>query len=103
MFAAGMCVVLCGCDGHGPRTVENPDLEAKVPAIEYAARTHDRSAIPELVKDLESDDPAVRFYAIQGLCSMSGETFGYRYYDSDDDRRPAVVKWKQWLARQTQP
>jgi hypothetical protein len=103
ILAGGFSVVLCGCDSHGPRTVDNPDLEAKVPAIEDAAKTHDRAAIPQLVKDLESDDPAVRFYAIRGLRSLTGETFGYRYYDSDDDRHPALVRWQQWLARQTQP
>jgi hypothetical protein len=100
ILAGGLFVVLCGCDGHGPRTVQNPDLEAKVPAIEDAARTHDRSAIPQLVRDLESDDPAVRFYAIRGLRALTGESFGYRYYDSDDDRCPAVARWKQWLSQQ---
>jgi hypothetical protein len=93
----GICALLLGCAGHGPRTVSNPDLEEKIPAIEDASRKHDLSAAPELVKDLDSDDPAVRFYSICGLQGLTGETFGYRYYDSDDNRKPAVERWRQWL------
>ena len=100
MIAGGALSLLLGCGGHGPRTVANPDLTAKIPAIEYAARVHDRSAIPQLVKDLENDDPAVRFYAIRGLRALTGRTLGYRYYDSEDDRHAEVLRWKQWLAEQ---
>ena len=42
-------------------------------------------------------------WVVGGIALGAALIFGYRYYDSDDDRRPAVVKWKQWLARQTQP
>jgi hypothetical protein len=98
--ACGVCTLLLGCGGHGPRTVSNPDLEEKIPAIQDASRRHDLSVAPQLVKDLESDDPAVRFYSIRGLHALTGETFGYRYYDSEDDRKAAVDRWRQWLAEQ---
>lgn len=100
IIAGGILAFLPGCGGHGPRTVTNPDLTAKIPAIEDAARVHDRSAIPQLVRDLESDDPAVRFYAIRGLHALTGRTLGYRYYDSDDDRHAEALRWKQWLGEQ---
>jgi len=99
-IAGGIVTLLLGCGGHGPRTVTNPDLEAKIPAIEDAARTHDRSVIPQLVNELDNDDPAVRFYAICGLQTLTGRTMGYRYYDSDDDRHAAMLRWKHWLSEQ---
>ena len=92
--------LLLGCGGHGPVKADQFDMEAKIPAIEDAAHTHDRWVIPQLVTDLENDDPAVRFYAIRGLAALTGQTLGYRYYDSDDDRHAAVLRWKQWLSEQ---
>lgn len=50
-----------------------------------------------MVKDLDSDDPAVRFYAIGGLKRLTGQTFGYHYYEDEQQRRPALEKWKAWL------
>jgi hypothetical protein len=91
------CALLAGCGGHGPRTVSNPDIEQKIPAIRDASQNKDLSAAPQLVKDLESEDAAVRFYSIRGLQSLTGDTFGYRYYDTDDDRKAAVARWKAWL------
>ena len=52
---------------------------------------------PQLIRDLDSDDPAVRFYAIEGLQRLTGQTFDYHYYDDEIDRHPAMLKWRQWL------
>jgi hypothetical protein len=96
-FAVALCT--SGC--VAPRTarfVGNADPSGKIPAIKVAAEAKDRSAIPELVKGLESDDPAVRFYSIEGLHRITGENFDYRYYDEIEVRKPAVEKWKKWLA-----
>ena len=49
---------------------------------------------------LDSDDAAVRFYAITSLYKLTNQTLEYRYYDDVDERRPAVERWKQWLAAQ---
>ena len=52
-----------------------------------------------MVKDLDSEDPAVRMFSIVGLRRMSGgETFGYQYFDEDHQRRPAIARWERWLA-----
>jgi hypothetical protein len=83
--------------GYGPRTVGNPDPSSKIPAIESAVATKDFSSVAQMVKDLDSDDPAVRFYAIGGLKRLTGQTFGYLYYDDEIQRRPALEKWKLWL------
>jgi hypothetical protein len=55
------------------------------------------SAAPQMVSDLDSDDPAVRFYAIEGLERLTGQTMGYVYYEDREARRPAVMKWRKWL------
>jgi hypothetical protein len=90
-----------GCGGPPPvRDVTNPDPSGKIPAIVEAVRRGDRRALNQLVKDLDNDDPAVRFYAIEGLRRLTGQTFNYRYYDGEDERQPAIQAWKQWLAKQ---
>ena len=82
---------------HGPKTVTNPDPVAKIPAIEDAVAHHDLSVAPQLVRDLDDEDPAIRFYAQDGLQRLTGQSFGYHYYDSADQRRPAILKWRTWL------
>ena len=105
MIAASAAAGSAGAGGcnepTGPRTVWNKDLNIKIPAIRTAADGKDLTAAPELVRDLESDDAALRMYAIMGLKELSGgEDFGYVYYADVDRRRPAVTKWRQWLERQ---
>ena len=86
-----------GCFGRDPIVITSADPSSKIPAIKIAVRAQDTSTAPQLVKDLDSDDPAVRFYAIRGLQDLTGETFGYLYYASDDVRKQAVKRWRQWL------
>jgi hypothetical protein len=94
---------VAGClPDDGPRTVYNPDPVEKVPAIEEAVAHHDLSVTPQLVKDLDNSDPAIRFYSIDALHRLTGEDFGYRYYDPSSVRYAAVVKWRRWLAEHGQ-
>ncbi len=66
LFGIAVLISAGGC-GHAPRSVTDPDPADKIPAVERAVRQKDKRAIPQLVKDLDSDDSAVRFYAIDGL------------------------------------
>ena len=93
------CAAAWGChEPTGPRTVNNEDLAVKIPAIKEAAAKKDLSAAPQLVQDLESDDAAVRLFAIMGLREMNGgEELGYVYYADHEQRKPAVAKWRRWL------
>jgi HEAT repeat protein len=91
-----------GCTAPRPRpslTSDNP--EARIPAIREAAAERDLSAAPRLVDALESDDPAVRFYAIEALERMTGQTMGYQFYAGEADRQDAVKRWRHWLEGQT--
>jgi hypothetical protein len=94
-------VFISGCFSPDPKSLTSNSAPSAVPAIKDAATQNDRSAYPRLVQDLDDPDPAIRFAAIGALERMTGgQTFGYRYYDDDADRKPAVDQWKQWLAKQ---
>ena len=101
--AAAFSAMLYGAAGCGPgpqKGINNPDPSGKIPAMKEAVRVHDLRVAPQLVKDLASDDGAVRFYAIEALHRLTGETFGYVYYQNEEQREPALKQWKDWLARQ---
>ena len=55
------------------------------------------SSAEPLIKALSSEDPAERFYAIEALERLTGETRGYVYFEDARARAPAVQRWKQWL------
>jgi hypothetical protein len=102
----GVAAVLGGLAGLGmggcqapapPLSVANPDPTVKIPAIKAAVRHDDLSAAPQMVQDLDSDDAAVRLFAIYGLRRLAGQDFGYRFYFDEQERRPFVQKWRQWL------
>jgi hypothetical protein len=86
-----------GCFDRDPYSLLSRHAPQKIPAIKEAVDHHDESAIPELVHDLDSDDSAVRFYAIEGLKRLTGQDFEYHYYMDAADRKPSVMKWRQWL------
>jgi hypothetical protein len=87
-----------GCTApRPPLVVTDPDPSVKIPAYKKAVRKKDKAAIRQLVADLDSDDPAVRLYAVNALHRLTGETFEYRYFESEEQRKPAVQKWRQWL------
>jgi hypothetical protein len=104
VVAGAGCWCAAGCTApRGPLVVTDPDPSVKIPAIKNAVRKRDRAAAGQLVADLDSDDPAVRFYAINGLERMSGDRLGYDYYADEAKRQPAVRRWRDWLASQERP
>jgi len=104
MYRIAGAIIACICIGsctapRGPLVVTDPDPSIKIPAIKIAVARKDLSTARQLVKDLESDDAAVRFYAINGLRRLTGENFGYLYYEEADERKPALTRWQAWLAQ----
>jgi HEAT repeat protein len=98
MMAAGM--LAGGCFAPDPISITSDSPASAIPAIKQAADRNDRTAIPRLIEDLNDPDSAIRFAAIQALEKMTGQTLGYRYYDDEVQRRPAVQRWRQWLKDQ---
>ena len=99
MLPGVLMACAAGCFAPPP-SVKDPDPASKIPAIKIAVAKNDHRVLPQLVEDLDNDDPAVRFYALDGLEKFSGQSFGYHYYDEADARKPAIERWKQWLAQQ---
>jgi hypothetical protein len=94
-----LSLLAAACSGTtGPRTVANPDPAVKLPLVEQAVKNNDHSVVPQLVHDLRDDDPSVRMFAIDALHKLTGQTFGYTYYEDDETRVPAEQRWDQWLA-----
>jgi len=90
-------VGISGCFTPAPRSLTSDSPPSAIPAIKEAAEKNDRSAIPRLVQDLDDNDSAMRFAAISALQKMTGQDLGYRYYDDEFARQPAIDQWKQWL------
>lgn len=73
------------------------DTPSRVPAIVNAAESDDDATLAELVYALSDSDPAVRLFTIRSLADRTGETMGYRYYESVQKRQPAIDRWYDWL------
>lgn len=99
----GLLVAAClsagGCFPRADPSITAADPMDSIPAIQRAAETKDRKAIPALVAQLDNDDPAIRFYAIGALRAITGQDLGYHYFDETDERRPALRRWKQWVSQ----
>lgn len=85
-----------GCTPREDRSITAIDPLNSIPAIQEAAQKKDYRAIPALIRQLDNDDPAIRFYAIAALRDITGQSFGYHYFDNADERKSAVQKWWQW-------
>lgn len=83
--------------GCGPKArdggLHSDNPAAKLYAIRHAGETRDAAAVPALVEQLDSDDPAVRMLSIHALEQITGARLGYNPYASEAERRPAVERW----------
>lgn len=97
---------VAGCAPKQPPTradLRATNTPARVPALVNAADQDDERSLGELVHALSDDDPAVRLFAIQALNRRTGQTLGYRYYESADRRRVATRRWEDWLDQRSNP
>jgi len=97
IIVTSLCIMGGGCFSPDPPSINSDSAPCAIPAVKVAAASNDHTAIPRLVEDLNDSDSAIRFAAIQALEKMTGQTLGYRYYDDEPARRPAVQRWWQWL------
>jgi hypothetical protein len=96
-----LLLALASCAApRGPLVVTDRDPSIKIPAIQKAVREKDRSVIPQLIQELNNDDAAVRLYANHALEELTGERFGYKYFQDEAAREPAIQRWRQWLNEQ---
>lgn len=88
--------------GCGRQTVPatRPIEVDHVGAVRQQVEHHDYSSIARLIDDLESDDSAVRFYAIYTLEAATGQRQGYDYFADVSQRQQAIARWRAWLHEQ---
>lgn len=96
------CLAAGGCIPRESQSIAAVDPLNSIPAIQKAADTKDQNAVPALVAQLNNDDPAIRFYAIQALQRITGTTLDYHFYEGVDERRPAIARWQAWLKQRKQ-
>lgn len=92
-------LLLGGCGSTIRADFESPDPAARNAAIVDAAARNDRSAMPHLVRMLESDDPATRSLAISALERLTGQTHGYEAWDTPLRRDEAVARWRSAIGQ----
>lgn len=97
--AACLGLLLGGCGSTIRPDFESPEPAARNAAIVDAAARNDRSAVPQLVRMLESDDPATRSLAISALERLTGQTHGYEAWDTPLRREEAIARWRHELGR----
>ena len=88
-------LLLSACGPTIHPTFDSPEPAARNAAIVKAADTKDASAVPDLVRMLDSDDPATRLLAINALERITGDRLGFEYAAPEHVRLPAVARWHE--------
>ncbi|QOJ01478.1 MAG: hypothetical protein HRU70_13685 [Phycisphaeraceae bacterium] len=87
-----------GCILESEAGLASNDPQKRFEAISAAAARGDRSAVPGLVRRLDSDDPAERLLAINALERITGERLGYDHAAPKAERSKAVERWARWAS-----
>ena len=89
-----------GCSASRRELYGPDDPLTRIPAMKRAVHERDLRILSRLVNDLESQDSAVRLFAIESLERLTGQRLGFQYYDPEVQRAAAVQRWRDWLSRQ---
>lgn len=90
-------ILLSGCGPTIRPSFDSPEPAARNAAIVEAARKSDQSTVPDLVRMLDSDDPATRQLAIQTLEQLTGQRLGYDPTDTLTMREAAISRWRAYV------
>ncbi len=88
-----------GCGPTIDPSFDSPEPAARNAAIVRAAGQEDQKAVGDLVRMLESDDPATRLLAIVTLERLTGERFGYEHGASEVEREKSIDLWEAYLQK----
>lgn len=94
LLAAVGLLSLAGCSV--PTSLDTPESAARIRATQIAAASNDPESTPKLISLLDSDDSAVRFFAIGALERRTSQRFGYDACAEESERRAAVSRWREW-------
>lgn len=99
LCCACLAIGLTACGPTITADFDSAEPAARNAAIVEAAAKNDRAAVPDLVRMLDSDDPATRLLAINALEKITGERLGYEYTAPEHERVKAVERWLQRVAK----
>ncbi len=91
---------MIGCSPESA-SFDSREPGARLEASFRAVDTQNKASIPDLVRMLDSDDPAERLVAIRSLERLTGQTFGYDHAAPEDERAKAVERWVAWEKTRT--
>lgn len=91
-------VLASGCSRPAAQGLDSPLTAQRIREIVRSDRgVEGRSErLRQLIEQLDSPDPGVRWVAIERLQGETDETFGYRYDDPVSDRVHAIERWVDW-------
>ena len=95
--------IIPGCASALPVGFDEEAPDGRIHAIVDAARSEDSARIADLIAQLDSDDPAVRMFAIRTLERLTNQTLGFHHADAPLDRDQAIKRWVLWLDSDTLP
>ena len=91
-------VLAAGCLPSAGPSLEALETDRRVPAI-VDAREGD---VMTLVDALDDDDAVVRLSAVNRLRTLTGQSFGYAYWQNPDDRAEPIARWRAWAESRSQ-
>ena len=93
--ACAACAALAACSASVPASWDDPTPRARIEAIRACERGGTvREHLPQIVRNLWSDDALVRMAAIEALRRGTGEDLGYRFDDPPQVRAEAIARWE---------
>jgi len=86
-----------GCAHAQPVGFSEDTPTGRIRATLRVAEQAERSAIPDLVEQLDADDPLVRMLAQRTLERLTGQTLGYHHAAPPHEREEAIERWVAWV------
>jgi outer membrane murein-binding lipoprotein Lpp len=102
MVSAAMAgaATLGGCSSSPPPDLASPVPSARIEAIGDASKHPSPQELKGLIAQLDSDDPAVRVFAIAALEHATGQRRGYDPADPPRLREEAADRWQKWYCQE---
>lgn len=76
--------------------LDDPNPETKFYAADTLVRLEYKEAVPTLIDALGGTDDAKCAISFKTLSAVTGQTFGYRFFDSAEKREASAKLWAAW-------
>jgi HEAT repeat protein len=96
-WCVSILLTLASCGPTIHADFNSPEPAARNAAIVKAVEHNDHDAVPDLVRMLDSDDPATRLLAINALERITGDRKGYDPAAPEMERRKAADNWQRYV------